>query len=140
MINWIKNRRIFYRKKGLNINLSCEGWLPFEIDNKVRDSPFFCRSGINFAAILSDGTITGCTNNDASFHQGNILEDNFTEIWENHFLNYRDRSWIENTNCSFCEYKKQCQGGSIHLWNLKNNWCYFCYMKENIGYKINKSI
>ncbi len=130
MLNWIKTNKKRYKKVGLNINLSCEGWLPLEIDKKVRDFPFFCRSGVNFASILSDGTITGCSNNHESFYRGNILNDNFSYIWENEFDIFRNRNWIKNTVCQKCEYCKFCSGGSIHLWELNENKPKFCYVKD----------
>ncbi|RLD79029.1 MAG: radical SAM/SPASM domain-containing protein [Bacteroidetes bacterium] len=122
----VKNKKV-YQAKGLNINLSCEGWVPMQTDLKVRDNPFFCRAGINIASILSDGTITGCTNNDESFHVGNILNDNFSFVWENHFDIFRKREWISDTDCANCKHIKQCQGSSIHLWEMGDKKPKFCY-------------
>jgi len=122
----IKNKKA-YRKKGLNVELSCEGWVPMQTDLKVRDHPFFCRAGINIASVLSDGTITGCTNNDESFHVGNILKDNFSNLWENHFDIFRKREWLTDTNCKSCKHIKQCNGSSIHLWEMGDKKPKFCY-------------
>jgi radical SAM protein with 4Fe4S-binding SPASM domain len=130
MVNWIKVNKMKYLDKGLNINLSCEGWLPFDEDKKVRDNPFFCRAGINIASILSDGTITGCSNNHPTFYEGNILKDNFNFLWQNKFEKFRKKEWLENTICIECEHIKNCNGNSVHLWNLENKKSNFCYVKD----------
>ncbi len=130
MLRWIKENKKFYKKKGLDINLSCEGWLPFDTDKKVRDFPFFCRAGINIASILCDGTITGCSNNDPVFYEGNILKEDFINVWENKFLKFRDKSWVKNTDCANCEHLNKCQGNSIHLWHGTETRPRFCYVKD----------
>ena len=130
MLDWIKNNKKTYERLNLKINMSCEGWIPFNIDKQVRDDPFFCRSGVNIASILADGSITGCSNNDESFYTGNILTDDFSYVWENKFSAMRERKWINNTICNDCEHVKACVGGSIHLWNLNDKKPKFCYVKE----------
>jgi len=130
LLAWIAQNKKPLKTKGLDVNLSCEGYLPFQEDIKLRDQPFFCRAGISIASILSDGTITGCTNNHQSFHEGNMITDNFGKIWENGFQKFRQRDWIENTVCAHCEYIKYCQGGSIHLWELPSDKPKFCYVKD----------
>lgn len=127
MINWIKDNKKKYKNKGLTINLSCEGWLPFDIDSQVRDTNFFCRAGVNIASVLCDGTITGCTNNHDSFYTGNILNDDFNTVWENNFDNFRKTERLKNTICNNCEHLKYCRGSSIHLWNLNHDKLKFCY-------------
>lgn len=132
MLKWIATNRSKYRKKGLKISTSCEGWFPYNFDRQVRDQPFFCRSGVNIASILCDGNITGCPNNHPSFYQGNILHDNFVDIWNNKFKTYRDRSWIDHKICAHCSFRLKCQGGSIHLWDMNNDKPYFCYMRKDL--------
>ena len=127
MLQFIIKNKKSYKKKGLNINLSCEGWVPMQTDLKVRDNPFFCRAGVNIASILSDGTITGCTNNQEGFHVGNVLNDNFSFVWENRFDNFHKREWLINTTCKDCKHFKQCNGSSIHLWEMGNKEPKFCY-------------
>jgi radical SAM protein with 4Fe4S-binding SPASM domain len=132
LIQWIKDNKVKYLKNGLNINLSCEGWVPFDLDQKVRDYPFFCRAGVNIASILADGTITGCSNNSKGFHVGNILTDNFAKLWENNFDIFRKREWLSETQCMKCEHFKPCQGSSIHLWEMGKDKPNFCY-SVNLG-------
>jgi len=130
MLNWIKNNKPKLKKLGLNLNLSCEGWVPFNNDIKLRDEAFFCRAGINIASVLSDGNITGCSNNDKSFYTGNILTDDFTHVREYKFDEFRTKTWLKNTECNKCEHIKQCKGSSIHLWNLGDEKPKFCYVKD----------
>ncbi len=130
MLNWIKNNKPKLKKLGLNLNLSCEGWVPYNNDIKLRVDAFFCRAGINIASVLSDGNNTGCSNNDKSFYTGNILTDDFTHVREYKFDEFRTKTWLKNTECNKCEHIKQCKGSSIHLWNLGDEKPKFCYVKD----------
>lgn len=127
MLQWIEVNKPKLHKQGLNVNLSCEGWVPFEQDKKLRDYSFFCRSGINIASILSDGTITGCSNNSSGFHVGNILTDNLGYLWENKFDIFRKKEWLNETICANCQHLKECRGSSIHLWEMGDTKPKFCY-------------
>ncbi|MCF6334370.1 MAG: radical SAM protein [Spirochaetales bacterium] len=131
IIKWIKENRTQYKKKGLNVSFSCEGYIPYGDDLKVRDEPFFCRSGINIASILCDGTITGCNNNGSDFYQGNILTENFAFVWQNKFQEYRNKNWLKTGICSDCADWDNCTGSSIHLRTKLGNDPQFCYVKKN---------
>ena len=130
MIDWVKKNRPCLKNKGLTVSLSCEGYLPFHVDKKVRDQPFFCRAGINIASILCDGTITGCPNNDPSFYEGNIIKEDFTHLWLHGFSRFRKREWIKKTVCYNCRMVHDCMGGSIHLWECGTKKPRFCYVKD----------
>jgi radical SAM protein with 4Fe4S-binding SPASM domain len=127
LIDWVQEKKPFLAKKKLDVQLSCEGWLPIAIDRQVRNQPFFCRAGINIASILSDGTITGCSNNAPRFFEGNILSDSFSYVWQHRFTSFRDRSWVKNTECGTCQQSGHCEGGSIHLWRENDKRPEFCY-------------
>jgi radical SAM protein with 4Fe4S-binding SPASM domain len=131
-INWIKEHRKKYAKRGLHISMSCEGFIPFDIDRQVRDEPFFCRAGINIASVLADGNITGCSNNDESFYVGNILKDDFSYVWEHNFDIFRKKEWLCNTVCNNCEYLNSCMGSSVHLWQVGEQKPKFCYVKKDL--------
>jgi radical SAM protein with 4Fe4S-binding SPASM domain len=127
MLDWIASNKKSLLKRGLDCNFSCEGFLPFALDSKVRNAPFFCRAGINMASILCDGTITGCSNNAPQFHVGNIQKDNLGYLWQHSFTQFRDKSWVRKTSCQSCRHINQCEGGSIHLWRnsmVKPDFCY----------------
>jgi len=130
LIQWIADNRKRFRQLGLELSFSCEGYLPFNLDRKVRTEPFFCRAGINIASILSDGTVTGCNNNGPAFHQGNIRDTDLEALWEKGFGAYRDRSWMQRGVCAECTHWKDCLGGSIHLRDPSKPNTDFCYLKE----------
>ena len=107
------------RKEGgpLKVSFSCEGYLG-KYEEKVRDTRFFCRAGVNIASILIDGRICACPNIDRdAFSQGNIYEDNFYEVWEKRFRPFRDRSWTKTGPCASCSSWKDCLGNGMHNWH-----------------------
>lgn len=130
MVDWIRCNRKPYKKRGLNLTFSCEGYLPFDLDLQVRDEPFFCRSGISIASILCDGTITGCNNNGPDFYQGNIITDNLASVWQSRFLEYRDKRWLKTGLCSECSEWDYCQGSSVHLRSKSIEGPEFCYYER----------
>lgn len=130
MVEWIQKNRKKYLRRGLDISFSCEGYLPFKTDRKVRREPYFCRAGISIASILSDGTITGCNNNGPDFYQGNLSKDDFSVVWEKRFKEYRDPSWKKTGLCSECKEWKNCEGGSVHLREKSCEDPLFCYIHK----------
>jgi radical SAM enzyme (rSAM/lipoprotein system) len=103
------------RREGrIELNYSCEGFLgPYE--NIVRDHLFRCVAGVNVASILSDGSISGCLSIRSDYHQGNIHQDDFWQVWEDRFKPYRDRKWMKTDECAKCKAWRYCQGGAMHL-------------------------
>ncbi|OHD54088.1 MAG: hypothetical protein A2Y33_10250 [Spirochaetes bacterium GWF1_51_8] len=130
MIDWIVARRPYYAGKGLALDYSCEGYLHPSVDRKVRRNSFFCRAGVNIASILCDGTITGCPNNSPMFYEGNIVGNDFSDIWENGFGKFRRRDWMRKGLCADCGSFAECRGSSIHLWHDEDRGIEFCYLHE----------
>ncbi len=103
------------RKEGrIRPSYGCEGFLG-NYEGEVRDHFFFCQAGISVGGVLSDGSISACTSIRADYHQGNIYQDDFMEVWNNRFLPYRDHSWMKKDDCADCRYWKYCQGSGMHL-------------------------
>lgn len=102
-------------KGGMDVKFSCEGYVG-AYESKVRDTPFFCRAGINIGSILIDGSISACPNIDHSFVQGNIYSDNFYQVWQTRFTPFRDRSWNRRGPCAYCKDYSDCQGNGFHNW------------------------
>lgn len=130
LLDWIREERPIYKKLGVDLQYSCEGFVPIKTDLKIRNHGFFCWSGINIASILADGSITGCTNNPSRFYVGNIIQDDFATLWNEGFQLFRDRSWTKQGACADCQYWKDCQGSSIHLWQDGKDEIAFCYMQD----------
>ena len=103
------------RKQGLHISYSCEGFMP-EYEMDIRDHLFHCAAGVSIASILIDGSISACTSVRGKYYQGNIYKDDFWEVWENGFQDYRDRKWMKQLEpCSDCKLFRYCEGGGMHL-------------------------
>lgn len=103
------------RKEGrIMLSFACEGFLG-SYEGLARDHYFNCIAGVHVASILSDGSISGCLSMRSDYHQGNIHQDNFWTVWENGFLQYRDRRWMKKDDCAHCKAWRYCQGGAMHL-------------------------
>jgi len=126
LFDFIKDTRTENRIK---LSYGCEGFLgSYEVE--VRDDFFFCRAGINIASILADGSITGCPNLRDNFIQGNIYRDDFSQIWENGFVKFRNRDWAKTDECATCKSFKYCQGNGMHLRDEKSGKLLFCHLKK----------
>lgn len=92
----------------------CEGFLG-NYEGFVRDHFFFCQAGVSVGGVLADGSISACPSIRADFHQGNIYEDDFMEVWNTRFGPYRDHSWMKTGTCADCRMWKHCLGNGMHL-------------------------
>jgi len=123
MLDFIAERR----KEGkMDIKFSCEGYVG-KYESKVRDTPFFCRAGINIGSILIDGSISACPNINRSFIQGNIYSDNFYHLWQTRFTPFRDRSWNRKGPCGVCKDYSECQGNGFHNWHGEKSEPLVCH-------------
>ena len=102
------------REEGrIRLNFACEGFLG-KYEAEVRDYFYHCSAGVNAASIRIDGSISGCTSIRHNFHQGNIYQDDFWDVWQNRFQEFRDRRWAKTGPCEHCEAFRYCQGGGMH--------------------------
>jgi radical SAM enzyme (rSAM/lipoprotein system) len=104
------------KKQRMKVKFSCEGYVG-RYEDKVRDSYFFCRAGINIGSVLIDGSISACPNIDRSFSQGNIYSDNLYDAWQTRFQPFRNRSWTRKGECAHCDQYTICQGNGFHNWH-----------------------
>ncbi|MDD4972413.1 MAG: TIGR04133 family radical SAM/SPASM protein [Paludibacter sp.] len=103
------------RKEGIiHASYGCEGYLG-KYEMEVRDNPFFCQAGIHIGSVLVDGSISACPSLRADYIQGNIYTDDFWDVWNNSYLNMRDRSWTRTGKCAACKSYKYCEGNGLHL-------------------------
>ena len=104
-------------RQRMTVTFSCEGYLG-KYETKVRQVPFFCHAGVNIASVLIDGRINACPNIDRdAFSQGSIYTDNFYEVWNTRFVQFRHRDWARRSKCSDCPVFANCQGGGMHNWH-----------------------
>ena len=124
----------FRRRKGIACCLSESGYIGYNNDRRVRNTPYFCLAGIRIAGIMVNGDILACPNIDRRFKQGNIRSDSFTEVWESGFKEFRDRRWMKTDTCGNCPEWKHCKGNSFHLWDIdagKPKVCHFNQFIKN---------
>ena len=123
MLDFITDCR---KKAQIDVKFSCEGYVG-AYESKVRDTPFFCRAGINIGSILIDGSISACPNIDRSFVQGNIYRNNFFDVWQTRFEPFRDRNWTHKGMCKQCKEYRDCQGNGFHNWHGNKQEALVCH-------------
>lgn len=111
MMDFIKQTR---REGVIKASFGCEGFLG-DYELEVRDTPFFCRAGIQVGSVLADGSISACPSLRADYIQGNIYQDDFWTVWNERFQVMRDRSWTRTGRCADCKVYRYCEGNGLHL-------------------------
>ena len=105
------------RREGkIDLSYACEGFLG-DYEGLVRGYHFNCHAGLTVASVLSNGDVSGCLSIRSHYTQGNIFTDGFGNVWQNRFLNYRDREWMRRDECADCDMFKYCEGNGMHLRN-----------------------
>ncbi len=103
------------RKEGrIEASYGCEGFLG-RYEGEVRNHFFHCEAGVIIGSVLIDGSVSACTSIRADYHQGNIYNDDFWDVWTDRFQQFRDRTWMKKEECGECRYWKWCEGGGMHL-------------------------
>lgn len=109
------------RKEGrIKASFCCEGFLG-NYEGKVRDNFFECQAGVTVGSVLLDGGIGACPSIRADYRQGNIYKDDFWDVWQNRFEQYRDRSWMRRGDCTDCRFWRYCEGNGMHLRDSNGN-------------------
>jgi radical SAM enzyme (rSAM/lipoprotein system) len=116
-------------EKLMDVKFSCEGYVG-AYENRVRDGFFFCRAGINIGSVLIDGSISACPNIDRSFSQGNIYQDDFFEVWQTGFQEFRSREWTKKGQCADCKDFKYCKGNGLHYWHGARDNVMVCHKNQ----------
>lgn len=117
------------RREGkIDASYACEGFLG-GYEAEVRDHFYQCAAGISVASIRVDGAISGCTSIRANFHQGNIYQDDFWDVWQNRFEPFRKREWARRGECADCRMFRYCLGGGMHLHDDNGDLLY-CHYRQ----------
>lgn len=120
------------RQEGrIRCDYGCEGFLG-NYEGEVRNRFFSCQAGVTVGAVLIDGSISACTSIRSDYHQGNIYEDDFMDVWEHRYHPYRDREWMRRDDCADCKYWRYCRGNGMHLRDGEGRLllCHLKRMKE----------
>ena len=111
------------KEKKLQLSYGCPGFLGLKYEKDVRGYYFNCRTGINVASILYNGDLFVCPNvpRIKSLMQGNIRTDNFKDVWDNKYKEFRTKDRTKCAECENCEWWNFCLGGAYHTWNFEEN-------------------
>ncbi len=125
LFEYIRNKRI----AGEPVCYGCSHYLGLEYEREVRDWYFLCMAGIYTASITANGNIIACLDIERrpEFVQGNILKDNFKDVWENKFQIFRKNLCDENQKCSGCAEKDFCHSGAYDSWDFDKKEPYVCF-------------
>lgn len=125
LFEFIRNKRI----AGEPVCYGCSHYLGMEYEREVRDWYFLCTAGIYTASIASNGDILACLDigRRPELIQGNILKDDFKDVWFNKFKPFRQDLSELNHNCAECSEKEFCHGGSFHSWDFDKNEQRVCF-------------
>lgn len=117
------------REQKLPVEYSCSHFLGLEYEADVRDWYFLCNAGVYVAGIMVNGAVGACLDiprNERTV-QGNIFQDNFTDIWKNCFEIFRTLLSERNSRCTHCPQSRWCEGGSYHSWDYEKDEPKVCF-------------
>lgn len=117
------------RAAGMPVLYGCTHYLGLDYEREVRDWYFLCNAGIYTAGIRTNGNIGACLDIEMrpELIEGNILTDDFTEVWKNGFKTYRSDYYKKSEKCSSCGDREFCGGGSFHSWDFDKNEQRVCF-------------
>ena len=117
------------RSEGYPVTYGCTHYLGLDYEKAVRDWYFLCNAGLYTASIMANGDIGACLDIERRPEtiQGNILTDDFTDVWYNRFDIFRRPLSERNDKCRHCDSRHFCSGGSYHSWNYDTNCQMVCF-------------
>lgn len=117
------------RRENMPVLYGCTHYLGLDYEREVRDWYFLCNAGIYTAGIRTNGDIGACLDIEMrpELLEGNILRDDFTQIWKNGFKTYRSDNYKKSGKCSSCGDREFCAGGSFHSWDFDKNEQRVCF-------------
>ncbi len=125
LLDFIKESR---KEDKIKTNLDCENFVG-NYEGEVRDNFYFCNAGVRIGSILIDGSISACPSIRSNYTQGNIYRDNFMDIWNSRFQQYRNREWMRHSECADCHFFRYCEGNGMHLRDNHGNLMH-CRLKS----------
>ncbi len=113
---FVERRRIELERAGddFSLQFSCGGFLGVRRDAAVRPAQSQCYAGLCVGSILCDGQVSACPSLPRSWAQGSALEQRFSTIWRERFVEHRTTQWRKTGPCDGCDWFSICLGGGIH--------------------------
>lgn len=129
MLDFIRTKRY----EGWPVMYGCSHYLGLEYEREVRDWYFLCNAGVYTASIMANGNIAACLDIERRPEtiQGNILRDDFTQVWKERFEIFRTPLWERNEKCRDCAERDFCEGGSYHSWDFDKNEQRVCFIMHD---------
>ncbi len=125
LLDFIRSKR----REGYPVTYGCTHYLGLDMEREVRDWYFLCNAGIYTASIMANGDIGACLDIERRDDtiMGNILKDDFTDVWKNRFSVFRHPLSEKNERCMHCDSRYFCEGGSFHSWDYEHNRPLVCF-------------
>ncbi len=125
MFDFIREKR----NLGMPVQYGCTHYLGLDYEREVRDWYFLCNAGIYTASVMANGDIGACLDIERRPEtiMGNILHDDFTEVWKNKFQIFRTPLSERNEQCKGCDSAEFCRGGSCHSWDYDKDKQQVCF-------------
>ncbi len=128
LLAYIKEKR-FDPDCDMEVTFGCSHYLGAADERMVRDHYFLCGAGILTASVRSNGDICACLDveNRPELVQGNIRTDDFMDVWNSRFREFRRDRTEDCSLCRECPERRVCGGDSTHTWDFDNSRPLLCY-------------
>ena len=128
LLQYIRDKR----EEGYPVTYPCCHWLGYDYEREVRDWYFLCDTGMRTASIMANGDIGACLDIERRPEtiQGNVLKDDFTEVWKNRFQIFRTPLSTRSEECRNCPDEQFCKGGSAHTWDYTKDRQRVCFRRD----------
>lgn len=122
------------RMEDMPVTYGCSHFLGYKYEREVRDHYFTCNAGIYTASIMSNGDIGSCLDIERrpELIYGNILKDNFKDVWFNRFEHFRHPLSDDCAECSDCKVKDFCNGGAHHSFDYDRGVQRVCFRNTSV--------
>ena len=127
LLGFIRAKR-FDPECDMEVTFGCSHYLGTEYERMVRDHYFLCGAGILTASVRSNGDICACLDieNRPELVQGNIRTDDFMDVWNDRFKEFRRDRTEDCSMCLECTERYICGGDSAHTWDFDKNRPLLC--------------
>ncbi|MBO7251255.1 MAG: radical SAM protein [Oscillospiraceae bacterium] len=130
LLTYIRNLRYSIHTP-IDITYGCSHYLTTEFEREVRDNYFLCGSGIYVGSVLCNGDIFSCLDipRRPELVQGNVFRDDFVDVWENRFREFRTDRCETSQICRDCPERRFCRGDATHTWDFDKQEPLLCVRK-----------